>query len=269
MLQVQPDNYNRQYYQDIFGDSQFDPQKKYFVSSHLHIFEEIAGLAQISAQDEVIDFGCGNGDLTFYLAAKFNCRITGIDYSADAIEICNEKLKKINGAFSSRINFINAANASLPVFKDIRFVVFCDVLEHMYDHEIQLVMEQLKLWGDRDKMRVLLHTDNDIYAKYIRRVIDSLSLIFKTKDRLKIKQERAFEEKLHVNITNPVKLEAKMKSLGFQRLILRYPSVSSAVVKAQLAGLARVPFLAAFCAWLLKRAAFLSPSFYAVYRINP
>lgn len=269
MLQVQPNNYNRQYYQDTFGDSYFDPGKKYFVSSHLHIFEEVAALAQINPQDKVIDFGCGNGDLTFYLAARFNCRITGIDYSADAIAICDEKLKKTNGIFSERINFINAANDGLAAFKDIKFVVFCDVLEHMYDHEIELVLEQLKLWGGREQVRILLHTDNDIYTKYVRRIIEFLYLAFGVKDGKKIKQERAFEEKLHVNITSPAKLEAKMKKWGFQRVLLRYPAVSLGAVKAQLAGLARIPFLAILCAWLLKRAAFLSPSFYVVYRIRP
>src|SRR3989344_3690703 len=51
--------------------------------------------ADINSNSNVLDVGCGNGEVTIQLAKKFNCKLIGIDLSGVRIENANKKLKKL------------------------------------------------------------------------------------------------------------------------------------------------------------------------------
>ena len=214
-----------------------------------------------------MDFGCGNGNLSFYLALKYHPTIIGIDYSKDAIVICNERKtvllnKKVN---LSKISFVNRNNQSLPELNNISAIYACDVFEHMYDTEINKVLKIFKRWKGKKNIKLIVHTDNDLYLNFVRPLLDLLALIT-GKTTIKFLTGRNIEEKkVHVNLTNPSKLNRLMSRHGFHQNILTYPKVTTKKISQQLGPLSRFRLLVQTAFIILSVLKFLSPSFYAVY----
>lgn len=263
MKQTNAKKYGYEYYENAYGHSIYDSTLNYFTSKHFDIYKEIVNLVKIKPNDKVIDYGCGNGDLAFYLTS-LNCRVTGIDYSKETIDICNEKLKKIKRLIN--IDFINCNNDSLPRFKNVKVVFFCDTIEHMYDEEITVVLEKIKEWNEIDDIQIAIHTDNANYLKFIKPFFDLMFIILKVKTIEQIKEDYNIEQELHVNLTTPRKLQLKMERLGYQQMILSYPEITKERVERQLGELRKIPFLTTFCLFLLKRSQICSPNFYALYK---
>ena len=55
----------------------------------------IKKLGNIKPGSRVIDLGCGWGGITFELAKKKGCEVTGISLSKNQIEYCKRKAKRI------------------------------------------------------------------------------------------------------------------------------------------------------------------------------
>jgi tocopherol O-methyltransferase len=51
----------------------------------------LAALANVAAQDRVLDAGCGYGGSSLYLAQHHGCRVTGITLSARQVEVASSK----------------------------------------------------------------------------------------------------------------------------------------------------------------------------------
>ena len=260
-------NYNREYYIKNYGQSGYLKNKGYFLSVHSLIYQEIANLAEIQPGDEVVDYGCGNGDLAFYLVSKFHCKVKAIDYSKEAIDICDEKLKQ-TGGFNVQIKFINSSSKHLPDFENIKIVFFCDVFEHMCDEEIGFVLEQVKKWNINDKVKIVIHTDNNNYLKFINPLFNLLKIFLRKESISQIKKESKIERELHVNLTTPKKLKNKMEKWGYRQITLEYPSPVKTRIEKQLGKLQNIPYLYKTCVFMLRKFIFLTPSFYAVYESN-
>lgn len=265
MKQVNSNRYNKKYYIKAYGQSNFIKDKGYFLSEQSSIYQKIANLVEIRPRDEVVDYGCGNGDLAFYLASKFRCKIKAIDYSEKAIDICNKKLSQVKSSHSARIKFINCNNDHVHDFENIKIVFFCDVLEHMFDEEIEIVLEQVKKWNVNKKVKIAIHTDNNNYLRFINPLLNLLSILLKIKSLNQIKEESEIDRELHVNLTTPKKLKNKMEKWGYKQLVLKYTPPIKTRVKKQLSGLQNVPYLPEICTFMLVKFDFLSPTFYAVY----
>lgn len=80
---------------------------------------------------DVLDFGCGTGELSFYLAERVHPRsIIGIDLSAQAIECA----KAVRGSFLCPVDFRVGAREGIPVPSgSIDTVVAFDCLEHVME----------------------------------------------------------------------------------------------------------------------------------------
>lgn len=258
--------YNKQYYIDLFGEK--DYSKPLEIDKFGPIYKKIAKLALLSDVDLVVDYGCGGGDLSFYLQQKYKCSIIGIDYSPDAIRICKDKLKKYRQVYhiSDKIKFLKGNYDNLPRLKNISILFFCDVLEHIYDKEIALLLKSVRMWGGRGgKIRLLVHTDNDFYLRFIRPLVDFLSLILFITNIKSIRERNKFEKERHINLTNPLKLKIKMERWGFREIKLRYPEITKNMIKMQLRTAKNIPLLIDIFYVILRRFTFLCPSFYAVY----
>lgn len=53
-------------------------------------------LARVRPTDDVLDVACGTGDLTLALARAKPCRIVGVDFTEEMLEIAREKSQRLN-----------------------------------------------------------------------------------------------------------------------------------------------------------------------------
>jgi cyclopropane fatty-acyl-phospholipid synthase-like methyltransferase len=72
--------------------------------------EELAALLQPKASDHLLDIGCGIGGPARWIAAKYGCRVTGVDLTAEFCEAARE-LNSLTG-LTDRVNR-HAPSASL------------------------------------------------------------------------------------------------------------------------------------------------------------
>ena len=265
MKQVKPTLYNQKYFDFQSNSSSFNNKLK--ISDFHKKYHEIISLISLSSSDHVCDYGCGNGDLSFLIYLKSKCKITAIDYSSDAIKICLSKLDhfKKNTDSNIDIKFLNKNNQNIPKLKNIKAVFFCDVFEHLYNHEIDYIIKQIFQWNNP---KIIIHTDNNIYLKYIYPIANLLALLTRKTTIKKLKAEHLFHQKRHVNLTNPKKLTLKMNKLGYELVKIKYPNIDKKTIKIQLGNLSKYPFLINISFFLLKIFPFLSPSFYALYKRN-
>jgi len=262
MKQVNPKFYDKKYFE--FQSSSPNFFKKLTSNKFNKKYQEISNLIKLKPTDKICDFGCGNGDLSFLLFLKYDCSITGIDYSHDAINICQTKLKlfKKNTNNKPKIKFYNLDNQHLPKLKNIKAVYFCDVFEHLYPQEIKLIVNQVSSWGNPD---IVVHTDNDIYLKIIQPIIDATTIITGKSTLKEVKQQKKFHQKRHVNLTNPKKLSQTMETFGYSQQILAYPKIDKETVINQLGSLSKIKLLVKLSLFIVKLLPFLIPSFYSVY----
>ncbi len=265
-MQVDSTKYNSQYYEKAYGKSELIPDKGYFANTHVTKYQEIGSLVELLPTDTVVDYGCGIGDLTIYLAATYKCNVIAMDYSKEAIDICKNKLDKLP-ELKTKVQFLQSNSNSLPKLQDIKAVYFCDVVEHIADDELRMVLDQMKKWNTQNPINIIVNTDNNNYLKYIRPVFNSLLTISKGKEWTRMSNEMYERDKiLHINLTTPNRLQNNMENWGFNEIIRKYPDPDLRRIKMQLANIMPLPYLYELCAYILKNAPFLSPSFYAVYK---
>jgi len=81
----------------------------------------------------VLDFGCGDGELTLYLAKeKFPRSIVGVDINADAISRASESLRRAQVPEDVSVDFIPGVTDALPVAdRTFDTLLAFDCLEHV------------------------------------------------------------------------------------------------------------------------------------------
>lgn len=264
--QVNVNKYDQDYYHSLYKSP--DYVKKINMNDFGNIYQNIASLTDISSNQSVVDFGCGNGELSFYLYLKSNCSAVGIDYSKDAIEIANEhldKLAKRDRKAKEKIKFINKDNKSLPMLRADQ-VYFCDVLEHLYNEEVNSVLKKAKSWQKNGSIIFLVHTDNDLFLNCVRPLLDIISVITFTSKIRDIRDRNNWEKERHVNLSNPHKMRAKMKKFGFTQIALKYPDPKLVTIRNQLGKLCRIPLLDYIIYGAIRISKSFSPSFFAAYK---
>jgi ubiquinone/menaquinone biosynthesis C-methylase UbiE len=75
--------------------------------------EELAALLQPKASDHLLDVGCGIGGPARWIAAKYGCRVTGVDLTAEFCEAACE----LNGlcGLADRVQILHGSALSLPL----------------------------------------------------------------------------------------------------------------------------------------------------------
>lgn len=93
---------------------------------------------------KIADVGCGGGILTEGLA-KAGAQVTGIDASAELIDIAKEHVK-LNPNLSARVNYIHTTVEDFAEKEKDTYdaVVTSEVLEHVIDPELFLKVEYYK-----------------------------------------------------------------------------------------------------------------------------
>lgn len=78
------------------------------------------------SSSEILDFGCGSGSISFYLASK-GAKVCGYDLSKKAIETCNESKQKNN---CKNVDFTNNLTKLKGKYD---YIISIEVIEHIKD----------------------------------------------------------------------------------------------------------------------------------------
>jgi len=106
--------------------------------------EELAAMMQPKASDHLLDIGCGIGGPARWIAAKYGCRVTGVDLTP---EFC-VAARELNAAtgLADRVTILHASALALPVP--------ADSFDHAYSHSALMNISD-KLGAFREAFRVL------------------------------------------------------------------------------------------------------------------
>lgn len=268
---IDPQKYNKEYFYNVLNST--DYTKNIGLDSFNHIYKKAGDIIQLNKNDYVVDLGCGSGHLAFYLFLKYHCSVLGIDYSMDAIGVCRENLEsflnQIKGKdIQNKIKFLQTNNEELPILDNIKAVFLVDVVEHLYDNELDVVFNKIIKWNNSKRIDVVIHTDNVNYLKFIRPFIDMLSVIFGKNTMKNISERNKWEKERHINLTAPRKLGRNLQRRGFRIRRVEYPDIDLEILKTQLGGLAKIKIFLYSIAVFAKLLFFLRPSFYMVAHYN-
>lgn len=266
-VSVDPKKYDREYFRTVLNSTDYN--KPIGLDSFNHIYRKVGNLIDLSERQHVVDFGCGSGHLSFYLFFKYRCFVTGIDYSDDAIIACRENLEKLlsgegSNTIEKKVIFLQATIEKLPNLNNIEAVFLADVVEHLHDHELDSALNTFITWNNSKGISLVIHTDNNNFLRFVRPIIDALSIVCGRSSVQKIFERNAWERERHINLTTANKLSRKLRAKGFSIRKLEYPDVDEEMVRAQLGTFGGVKSIACVLRILARPLYFLRPSFYMV-----
>lgn len=267
MKQVSVKKYDESYYKNNYF---FNYNKKVRLEDFGDVPKRISKMLSLRKTDSIIDFGCGVGSLIFYLSLKYKCNAIGIDYSRDAIKICQEYKKKFiqnNRADSKKIIFLNKSISELPPFKNIKAVYLQDLIEHLYDEEIYKMLEKFKTWN-KNEIYLILHTDNNLYLQYLRPLEDVISLFLHKTTKEEINKRNKYEAERHINLMTVNQVKRKLLKQGFVTEKVEYSTISYEKIQAQLKNSWQVKPLLQIIYYCAKLLFVLRPSFYILAKYN-
>lgn len=186
MKSVASSKYDRAYYESGCSRIEYTQplQEDRFKPIHRHL----TSFFPHHPNDFIVDFGCGNGELSFLLTLKYPSRVLGIDYSPDAIQIAREHQHQIQQNTPSacrNLQFQCSSIEKLPELTGVTAIYMGDVIEHLYDEEIDFVLRKFRSWN-KGPLRLLLHTDNDRYLRWVRPILDLLLMLMGRASRAQI-----------------------------------------------------------------------------------
>jgi 2-polyprenyl-3-methyl-5-hydroxy-6-metoxy-1,4-benzoquinol methylase len=202
------------------------------LDSKLHPkFKRALELAGSVAGKNVLDIGCGRGELIYY-CVKNGSSALGIDYSQAAIEIANQTLKclPLDLRQKAKVAVGNAESYNFTERYDLVFMI--EVAEHIYDWQLREAVDRIKsILNPGGKLIIM--TPNYLYEKWfspIKRVANIPSNLFKWPLRIirgkyrpksfqdlfgkifKVKVDRGeLNRKMHVNVTTRAKLKSYLQ----------------------------------------------------------
>jgi methionine biosynthesis protein MetW len=128
-------------------DSIFDPECAHPDDAHSIL------MRLVPPGSRVLELGCASGYLSGYLEQKQGCRVTGLEYDADAARIAANRMSEVHVVNLDDPAALDAARASSPY--DV--LLAAAVLEHLRDPEAVLRRARTLL---RDGARVIVSLPN-------------------------------------------------------------------------------------------------------------
>lgn len=266
MKQVSPKKYDDLYWENF----PFDFNRKVKLKDFGDVETRMSELLKLKETDTIVDLGCGSGLVSFYLSLKYNCKVIGIDYSKDAIKISQSNRRKFienNKVSAKKITFLNKDNSELTTFKNIKAVYLKDVIEHLYDEEIDKILETTKKWN-KESIYIVIHTDNNLYLQYIRPFEDLINLLLHRTTKKEIVRRNKIEAERHVNLMTVDQVKRKLLKRGFITKKVEYATLSSEKIREQLRIVGQINILLQIIFFFAKLLFFLRPSFFILAKYN-
>ena len=136
-------------YDDVWMNETWgwDDTQEFVRSAGKHIRPRVAKalkMAQINKGMKILDVGCGRGEVVLHCARR-GIESIGIDYSSDAINLAQDARENLPDEARNLSRFIlgdiNNMDNSLGPFDRI---LLLDIVEHLYDHELIPLLNNLK-----------------------------------------------------------------------------------------------------------------------------
>ncbi|HYK90480.1 MAG TPA: class I SAM-dependent methyltransferase [Acidobacteriota bacterium] len=198
--------YTRDYYLNVCGG---DEGPAFDADCRLPLrMAQLFSMARLKAHDQVLDLGCGRGELVCE-AAKLGCEATGIDYSAAAIELARQKAA--GTAWEMRCKFHHASiTQNFPGKGQFDVILALDVFEHIQREELRhlltIVKSRLKRGG-----RFVFHTSpNRHYYSIAYRAVWALSRLLGKTD-LPQNSRCSYESEMHIGELTRRELELLLR----------------------------------------------------------
>ena len=104
-----------------------------FLSTTWATIDAALDLAQVRAQDTVLDIGCGDGRVLVAHIKRGGSRAVGVELNSTALDIAREHINSALGSESESVDFVHGSFESvkldsLPVAAGGRLVIFCFLL---------------------------------------------------------------------------------------------------------------------------------------------
>jgi hypothetical protein len=111
----------------------------------------------------------------------------------------------------AKVSFLCSDIDDLPMLENVTHVYLADVVEHLYDNELNKLLLIISKWNLNENFPLLIiHTDNNLYIKFFRPIVDLFMLLFCKTSFLEICNRNAFEKPRHVNLMSPNQLNKKL-----------------------------------------------------------
>lgn len=196
-------------------------------------FRFIISAIELHQGDELLDIGCGRGEIVIYHAANGGSS-TGVDFSEDALKIAQEKAAKLGVA----CKFIAMSFEDIPDSPKYDKIVALDFIEHISREEGSSFFKKcyslLKPGG-----KLLVYTfPNTLRRKYGYKLLRAFSIL-KGRPLPKKETDTISEhyKKYHLNEQNLFTLKSLAILGGFSKININYydPSLLDSGIKTLLA----------------------------------
>ncbi len=202
------------------------------LDAHMHPkFQRALEIADIKPGENVLDVGCGRGELLYYCVRK-GAKALGLDYSQSAVDIARQTINRLPEELRSRAaaHVGEAESFNYPDKYDVIF--FIEITEHMHDWQLERAFRKFDSILT-DKGRIIIMTPNYLYERYlqpVKKFLDIPARFFKWPMRIargkykpasfgelmvrifSIKTDRGeLNRKMHCNVIYPARMRALLK----------------------------------------------------------
>ena len=115
------------------------------------VLQELANSGYIKKNDKLIDYGCGKGRVSFYLAYSNKCNMVGVEYDERLYNSALENKKR--SISSNRVEFVYSNASEYKVDSDVIWAYFFNPFSI---HVLKDVLNNLKKSKEELERKILL-----------------------------------------------------------------------------------------------------------------